>query len=44
MNLQTKAKGKSKAGAKSSEPVPHEENEWLKGTSAHADMKKQKKN
>jgi len=36
-------KGKSKSAAKPTEEVPHEENEWLIGTSAHEHMKKQKK-
>jgi len=36
-------KGKSKASAKPSEPVTHENNEWLKGTSAHGNSSKRSK-
>jgi len=36
-------KSKGKKAAKSDEPVPHEENEWLEGTSARKSSKKSKK-
>jgi len=42
MNKAAKTKGKT--AVKSAEPVPHDENEWLKGTSAVKSTKKSKKN
>jgi len=39
-----KSKSKANKAAKNDEPVPHEENEWLTGTSAHKEIKKSKKN